>query len=251
MKIGIVTVPYFVTDKQVDIAKEAYDCFTSSDYELYKIAVINNCRPQDIDFINSNSDVSIYNDTNCLSRAWNKGIKEAVDNDCEYIFIPNLDIVFDDGELDKLISFAESTPEASMWSMHCVNGPIRVFDNDVYEVDHVNSWDNFSCFLIKKDFVSKLSKLEPKEKYPGQFDEDIVPAYFEDIDMAYRMHLAGLIHYCYFRTQFFHDRNTTINFHTDKPWAQANLSYEKTLPYITEKWGGQRDTMTYLLPFNK
>jgi GT2 family glycosyltransferase len=250
MKIGIVTVPYIVSDTQKQLAQESYETFTLT-HQTYRVAVVNKCREEDKPFLIKQNDAIIYNDQNILSRAWNMGIKACVDEGCEYIFVPNLDIVVHD--LDKLIEFAINNDDAVMWSMHCTNGPERYFDNDQYQVTYLNSWDNFSAFLVKKDFMYRLEDKEEGtlEPFPGRFDENIIPAYCEDIDMQFRLGKQGLKHLCTRQSTFFHHRNATINFHTDVAWAQANLSYEKTLPYMTKKWGGLRESMTFNSPFEE
>ena len=159
-----------------------------------------------------------------VSKAWNDGIQRAIDEGCEYIFIFNIDIQLKSDAIDNLIRFAESHPEAVIWSMGTHDNPFNLEDAPLDE--GFNEHPNFSGFMVRKDFFTHV----------GKFDENIVPAYYEDNDMVARLSLANKKAYVYGGSRFFHVGSGTIkadyNYETSLPPL-----YEKNHQYFISKWG--------------
>ena len=78
----------------------------------------------------------------------------------------------------------------------------------------------------------------------GWFDENFYPAYFEDNDMFYRMHMAGLRHLLDTKHGFYHKQSATcIDVVTKDDWDRCQQ-------YYISKWGGPPGEETYIRPFN-
>ena len=159
-----------------------------------------------------------------VSQAWNKGIEEGARADCNYVLVMNTDIVFKKDAIDRLVEFAETHPDAVMWTMtECKDLPHleTCIETEVFE-EH----PNFSCFMVKSNFFGHV----------GRFDENFAPAYCEDGDMHTRIVLAGLKAYGYGGAKFFHFSSQTIK--SDQILLSKNAqTYPKCQLYFLEKWG--------------
>ena len=163
-------------------------------------------------------------DLRSVAQAWNMGIKEGGNADCEYILVINTDIVFKSDAIDRLVDFAKKHNEAVLWTM----APCGDLDNlegcseDETFVQH----PDFSCFMVKNDFF----------KHVGTFDENFIPAYCEDGDMYARLVLADFKSYAYSGAKFFHHGSITIK--SDQDLLNKNArSYPRCQLYFKEKWG--------------
>ncbi len=159
-----------------------------------------------------------------VSQAWNKGIEIGMKAGCEYILVINTDIVFKSNAIDRLVDFAESHPDAVLWTMtECRDlASLENCPEDESFVEH----PNFSCFMVKSDFF----------RHVGKFDENFKPAYCEDGDMHARIVLAGLKAYAYGGAKFYHFGSQTIK--SDKELQNKNAqTYPKCQLYFLEKWG--------------
>ena len=85
-------------------------------------------------------------------------------------------------------------------------------------------------------------------KEVGKFDENFVPAYGEDVDMQYRIELAGKKHTCVWMAQFVHFGQTTVK---NCKGIKGDVVKRDTDKYFIEKWGGLPRQQVYLTPFNK
>jgi len=159
-----------------------------------------------------------------VSQAWNKGIEEGNKVGCDYILAINTDIVFKSNAIDRLVDFAETHPEAVLWTMtECSDlSTLESCKEDEVFLEQ----PNFSCFMVKSDFFNHV----------GKFDENFIPAYCEDGDMHARIILAGLKAYAYRGAKFFHYGSQTIK--SDKDLLSKNAqTYPKCQLYFLEKWG--------------
>jgi hypothetical protein len=159
-----------------------------------------------------------------VSKAWNKGIEEGAKGGCVYILILNTDIVFKRDAIDRLVDFAESHPDAVMWTMtECKDlASLEACPDDESFEEH----PNFSSFMVKSDFFSHV----------GKFDENFAPAYCEDGDMHARIVLAGFKAYAYGGAKFYHYGSQTIK--SDQNLLNKNAqTYPKCQLYFLEKWG--------------
>gem|GEM_PF-1311886 len=159
-----------------------------------------------------------------VSKAWNKGIEEGAKAGCSYILVMNTDIVFKSGAIDRLVVFAETHPDAAMWTMTECRDLANL--EACQEDESFLESPNFSCFMVKSDFFNHV----------GGFDENFKPAYCEDGDMHARLVLAGFKAYGYGGAKFYHHGSQTIK--SDQELQSKNAkTYPKCQLYFLEKWG--------------
>lgn len=171
MKIGVVTAIYIATNKHYQLTLNSMNSITSREHELYRIGVANHVEDDYVETVSSLYDHYFLNDENCLSSAWNKGIKDAIENGCEKILVSNLDVVYNEDTIDNLIKGSELYSNSVMW--------FPTISYEIYENErHPN---DFSSFLVNKDFLDKV----------GGFHEGFKPAYFEDLEMRARIDHLG------------------------------------------------------------
>jgi hypothetical protein len=159
-----------------------------------------------------------------VSQAWNRGIEEGSKAGCDYILVINTDIVFKSNAIDRLVDFAETHPDAVLWTMTECKDQESL--ESCPEDESFEEHPNFSCFMVKPDFF----------KHVGKFDENFSPAYCEDGDMHARIVLACLKAYAYGGAKFYHFGSQTINSDQDLKNRNAQ-TYPKCQLYFLEKWG--------------
>lgn len=99
---------------------------------------------------------------------------------------------------------------------------------------------DFSCFLINKHC---------HELY--RFDENFVPAYFEDNDYHRRMILGGHRDRIFsVNVPFLHYGSVTVN-RDEKTKREWGPKFEKCREYYAKKWGGLPGAETFETPFDE
>jgi len=240
-RIALVNAIYIDTIKQWEFAARSLLSITVPDgYELKSIAVVNKIRPRFIETTKPLYDYWIENDKNIVSRAWNMGIKKALEEGFDYVLVTNLDVTAYPSTVDELVKQAEKSDDKTvMWSPWCENRQVGS-DSRVHKVVEKDMYDNYAFFLVDKKLFSMV----------GEFDEKFIPAYCEDIDMQWRIQLEGLKHLCCPKARFIHHGHVTTYHHRDRKWAVANLSERYSSgAYMHEKWGSIRGEK-YMAPFN-
>ena len=218
MRIGLVIPVLNNFDQAIDLV---YSAKSANDLKIY-------IRPQ-------------YRVQIPLAAAWNRGIKEAINDGCEVIIVSNDDVIFAPSTIDNL---AKATIDMSQEYVvaypkdviEALDDPFDMVFDDGYQYNTVNPEDQaFSCFAIKPDFFDKC----------GTFDENFDPAWWEDTDMKYRIHLLG------YKT-----------LQTDIPYAHLRhqstkkltvpLNSMKSGQYYIEKWGSARKDLkeSFTFPYN-
>ena len=176
------------------------------------------------------------NDENILSRSWNRGIKKALGDGCDYVIAPNLDIKLSENTIDNLVSFAQND-DSVMWSGRCSNTGAKYPEGD-FVVDSRTVYDNYALFMVNDRLFKEV----------GEFDENFVPCYGEDVDMQYRIELAGKKHTCVMDAPFIHYGQVTVGNSPD--WASKRLQ-DNAHEYFIRKWGGFPREHKFKTPFNK
>lgn len=191
-----------------------------------------------------------------LSKAWNEGIVRALkDPECEYILIPNNDVLFHEVTVKGLLhgidnlGYAMVTGEnvAPRYSIE----QFKALDNPGdLEFDHrpISNWreegPDFSCFMIKRDFVSKF----------GFFDENFTPAYCEDQDMHVRIIKGGSHAKRLTTAPYYHFGSQTLahNAHISPAVSEGHMRNQQ---YYRKKWGNMHsevlDGRGYDRPFGE
>lgn len=166
-----------------------------------------------------------------LAKAWNDGAAAAFADGCDYALVCNDDILFAPDCIDTMIAeYERLRPE----------GVIMVTPNNIYgqlgqskyaileyhapadQVGTVSEHPNFSCFLITPEYFELV----------GKFDENFVPAWYEDNDSHRRATLAGLREVCSTACDSVHIGGVSTHMIENNPGSGESQRY-----YI-EKWGG-------------
>ncbi|HTH22432.1 MAG TPA: glycosyltransferase [Nitrososphaeraceae archaeon] len=162
-----------------------------------------------------------YREKNILSGAWNDIMR--LYND-DYIIIANDDVIPEPNAIEALVTTAREHPEYAMvtGAACCVN--------------------SYSFFLLRKwayDIV-------------GAFDENFVPAYFEDNDYDYRLRiLAGLIRAEAPNAIVKHIGSATMKAMTEEQRSRHHHNFAFNQRYFEAKWGGMPTKEKFTIPFQQ
>lgn len=166
------------------------------------------------------------------SGAWNLIIKCYMMS--PYWIIVNDDVAFSHGFLEEMVQAAESDEEVGI--VHGYPGQFNL-----------GSWD---LFLIKEHVIRQY----------GLFDENLYPAYCEDIDYLMRFINRGMKRILKLNAHYYHGYgdNADYNTHgsqTSKSSQEIANSLKKShsinFEYLDKKWGENwRECGPYDLPFN-
>lgn len=96
----------------------------------------------------------------------------------------------------------------------------------------------FSAFALDRDAVRKV----------GLFDENFVPAYFEDNDFDYRCRLAG-VPFTGLPAGMSHKISSTLR-SSDHYQAQNTYTFPLNREYFRQKWGGGPYREVFTTPFD-
>lgn len=172
-----------------------------------------------------------------VSQSWNEGVDRAIEDGCEYIAILNDDVILSEKAIDYLSHYLDFHKDCGLVTGFRV--PMNKLDGETERVRVVRSDESdFACFMIRASTFKDV----------GRFDENFVPAYFEDNDYHYRCKLAGVQTASLEFVPFFHEGSVTQNWDgrpvCDPPQFRTNRAY-----YV-EKWGGLPGAETFSVPYN-
>ena len=250
MKLGLIAVPYFVSDLHRTWAEETMQSVVTR-HQLLRIAIVNRLGNEIADraFLSRCFDEVYDNDRNCLARAWNIGIERAFSGGARFVLVMNLDLLFHPQCIDALVDFAEAHPEGLMWcatrwaERHTL---LRAVLEDRFEYGI-----NGNCFLIDQRLFEEV----------GRFDEQFEPAYLEDSDMAYRIKLHGAPILISLRALFFHLEAATMKGCLDGP-AETTAERLEIMRHVRQsvavndarycaKWGGLPSHERFRTPYGR
>jgi len=193
----------------------------------------------------------------CLSKAWNFGFINALKNkDIEYIFFPNNDVIFHSSTIDNLVFAYEElnriynnkyvmvtgsniAPEMDLTTFNLC----KVLGDFEFDKKEITNWreqgPDFSCPLISIHTLQQV----------GFFDENFIPAYYEDNDYHLRIVKLNKIAKRISYAPYYHFGSMTIK---SNPYLGINSS--KTERVFIEKWGHIpalcMDGLGYQKPYN-
>lgn len=233
MKIGIALAVYITNERHFELAKETLDSISSEEHELVTCGVVNSgSLKEEWQAPFTARGELVPNEENNVSRAWNRGIQILISRGCEYVFVPNLDIVLQPGSLDRLVQ-GIGHPRANaalLWTM--ANWHYRHDQGENRGIENAPLTDNwvpyphFSAFMVDHRLFEEV----------GPFDEGFKPAYNEDIDMHWRIKLAGKDALQYEGARFYHHGSQTIR--NDNALNEANNhTHHENNAYFVRKWG--------------
>lgn len=237
MKIVVVTPAYITNELHLDFTQQTVKSIKGfeTEHDIDIVIPVTYCNLNYFDDVNSLSTHVFSTPENGVSIGWNAGINYARQQlNPDYILVCNNDIVFHPQAIDNLVKFAEEHDEAIMWTAN-EYPDLRTLKS----AEIGTSFDehpHFSCFMIKPEFVETMGKKEAKEPFPGLFDENFKPAYFEDGDMHNRILRNGFKALKTASALFYHYGSRTIK--SDDDLNRKNAStYEKNREYFQSKWG--------------
>lgn len=164
-----------------------------------------------------------------LAKAWNDGFDRAVAGGCEYIFILNDDILFDQNGVENLVKEMDRLGEGNVVLVSS-NNVIGELSDPYHILAHQQPYEapasvadhpNYSCFMVRKDFFEKV----------GRFDENFKPAWFEDNDSHHRIEMLGYRAICT-------AASSCVHFGGVSTAMISNPTSEKSRQYYVMKWGG-------------
>lgn len=246
-KIGIGYCAYISNEAHFRYAKETLESAQSKEHELVFCGVVNYVPDQNHQFFLQKFGRLLVNPENNVSMGWNKAINNLFSQGCDYVIVPNLDVVFKSDMIDKLIAFADSHQDGILlWTAMPWND--RDTLEEAIEQQHWPETPHFSVFMVDVRLFNTV----------GEFDEKFKPAYNEDLDMHWRIVLSGNKAVGYEGARFHHYVSRTINEDPDLRLRNNRTHYVNNL-YFLEKWGDKPATAAdpfltekmYRTPFNK
>lgn len=198
-----------------------------SDYENFEVLVVDNgSTDKSVEIVKSGyPNIKIIQNTINIGFTGgnNIGIKYAIDNGADYVFLLNDDAIVISDTLSKLVSYSESDKMIGLVSpvVYSVDGKIQ-FCGSLLDLNKTKIYSNISCennessnknglidclwgtaLLIKKELIQAI----------GLLDDDFF-AYFEDTDYSVRSHTAGFKNIIVSEAKVIH-KNTT--FQAERP----------------------------------
>ena len=164
----------------------------------------------------------LQNDKNCLSKAWNMGLRYAFNELAyDYVLVTGLDQLYPYEYFQKIEKEIEANKGDRIYA-GSPNTPNK--QEGTHKITHGDG--AFSSFLISKKLFEKI----------GDFDENFIPAYFEDNDYIEKMlqlDVDGVIDH---DNTYHHVVQGTI-----KTGNEIRKKYpefmQKNLEYFKKKWG--------------
>lgn len=248
-QVALVTVPFFLTEHHRALAQTMLDSVCSR-HHIDRIAIVNAMRSvDDRNWLRQKYDVVESNDANILARAWNRGIRLALDRGADYVIVSNLDIQFHPLCIDNLVECALQEPQALVWCPASWSNP-RTF-RAARLLPAVQAGIHWGCFMVDRRFLEIV----------GEFDEAFVPAYLEDADMAYRLHLAGASGVMCLAALYLNYDRGTIKGIIDCDSSDIGM-FKQFLSDLRvritanderylEKWGGRPGQEKFAAPYNR
>lgn len=183
-------------------------------------------------FSGMEANLYFYNENRGLSKSWNEGISLASRSGKDVIMVMNDDVEFIKGGFDLWVDYILGNKDSGLVF---VTGEEPQDDETV-----ICRSQDFACFA----FGSKAAELV------GAFDEHFTPAYYEDFDYYYRVHLAGVKISIDSRVLCRHRRSSTQKNDLDLREKLPEF-FETNRQYFIKKWGdSQPGSGCYLNPFN-
>ena len=245
MKIGVVTAAYITTEFHFNIAVQTVLSLygLKSAHSLFPVITVNACTTgaSHLAWFKKSFDHFIVNDRNNLARAWNHGIRAALDAHCDYILVINLDLVFHSQFLDNLVRFAADHPDAIAWSGQPWPEQTTLEQADLggNPMDQIDT----SCFMFDRRLPEKI----------GFFDEQFEPAYHEDSDMVYRIKLAGERFVATPTARYFHLGQVTlkgsISEKQEEFLSSTRILMNESMERYKKKWGGLPGQEAFTAPY--
>lgn len=178
-----------------------------------------------------------------VAASWNAGVKQAIADGMDYVFVANDDILLSETCVDRMVDAFDDPDIGLITGTDCkflVNEPRDIV---TYEVDDysVVSGPDFALFAIRPECFVEV----------GDFDEEFKPAYFEDNDYCRRLVVHNrwkVLRHA--GASFYHYGSITQNTTGPTPVCPGP-KFERNRDYYIRKWGGMPNEEKFLTPFGK
>ena len=228
MKIGIGAAVYMSNDEHLRYAKETIESIKSKEHEIEFCFVVNYLSKSSYrEYLESVGTV-LDNYENIVSRSWNRAIDYLLyRGQCDYVIVPNLDLIFKSNLVDNLVAFAEKTKDKYiLWT--ALPWAEKESIEQAIEAEGSPETPHFSCFMVDHRLFDKV----------GLFDENFKAAYNEDLDMHYRIKLAGETAVGFEGARFYHQEGGSRTIQTDPELLERNhITHNANDIYFRAKWG--------------
>ncbi len=245
LKVGVLTVPFISCEAHYENLQQTYKSLHGlfGDFDVSMHAIINKCNnPEYVSVIKSYCSSVSFNSSNNLALAWNTGIKTLISQGAEYVLVANLDLLAHPMMLQHLLIEAQKNPDAVIWSAQEVEDLSLLNKND-FNYD-LKPGTNYSCFLVNRRLFELV----------GEFDIQFEPAYHEDSDMAYRIHLLNLKTWICPQAKFFHVGQGTLRCILDEKdydlFTEIRTGMDRSMERYIGKWGGLPGKEVFQTPYN-
>lgn len=232
--LAIITVPYITNEVLYNMARYTYRDLPE---DIHKIAVVNYTNENGKQLIEKYNDTIIYNDENCLAKAWNKGIREGIKQGFNYFFICNLDIFLKEKSIENLYEYHKKVYKECGVTSIKVDNCYHFFKQDLDTPENYKEepilYNNhaFSAFMLDVDTFNNI----------GEFDEQFKPCYYEDTDYYIRLYKKGYIPKLTTSGLFWHLKTELMRGPTEDEkitiWdLDKKENYKKTEQVFIKKW---------------
>jgi GT2 family glycosyltransferase len=180
-----------------------------------------------------------------LSHAWNEGIEWSGRRGHDFTLIINDDILFAPTTIDNMVEqfliFESEQSAVMMTGSNICSSMSSPYDILSFASDSCDAAEHpdFSCFMVRPNILDKV----------GYFDENFVPAYYEDNDYHYRINLSGHKAFSTTSAPYLHYGSQSMKeatSHTqDHGWFFPSNSF-----YYVSKWGGDPGNEIFVTPYN-
>jgi GT2 family glycosyltransferase len=183
-----------------------------------------------------------------LSAAWNMGIDQVFSAGHEYALVCNDDVLFAPYTIDALYWAAKVGSHAVVTAQNvrgAMPNPDSIltmpegYDSGVQLNPQFGGGPDFACFMIGWTAWNHI----------GRFDENFVPAYFEDNDYHRRVILSGMEAASVNTAQYYHYGSQTQNADSVNPVVRPEAFVRNRNHYIV-KWGGEPGLEAFYHPYN-
>ena len=135
-------------------------------------------------------------------------------------------------------------PWARYWVI--INNDVRFGEGDLEALEEHIKWHDVVTFGGMAAFAIRASAIQKA----GWFDENFVPAYFEDNDYHYRCRLLGVSYHQITDHHLEHLGSRVIR-DNDHYRTENGRTFPRNQQYYAQKWGGPVDHETYTTPFDR
>lgn len=234
-KLSIITLTYNKLEEATKpFLKSLYESFSGGGQMFELIIIDNGSTDGTVEFLKifetqKNNVRVVYNSENYgYSKGCNQGAEIAQN---EYIAFLNNDILLSRGWSDNIFGVFEKESDAGLVSASQIEGNEYkewMYPKIMKKMLGKRSCDYkvaikpcFSCIITKKAIFNKI----------GGFDENFIPAYFEDDDLSWRYIFAGYKNFISQKSYIYHKGSLT-----GKSLTNLNEIFERNREYFFQKY---------------